>query len=67
MVALAAEEIAGIRPVQKTNSDAFPPLMGDAHAMSALKALDHELAFFVDTARVVPDDVLQSLARSAQA
>jgi purine-binding chemotaxis protein CheW len=67
MVALAAEEIAGIRSVQKSTSDAFPPLIGDAHAMSALKALDHELAFFVDTARVVPDDVLQSLARSAQA
>jgi purine-binding chemotaxis protein CheW len=60
-VAFAVEKTVGVRFIDTEESRALPPLMGDAHAMSALKALDHELAFFVETARVVPEDVLQSM------
>jgi purine-binding chemotaxis protein CheW len=60
LVALAVDEVLGLRSIP---SGALPPLLREAagDVVSAIATLDAELLLFLDTTRVVSEDVLDSL------
>jgi purine-binding chemotaxis protein CheW len=62
-VALAVEEVIGIRSLAAVALDDLPPLLRSANAdlVSALGMLDKELLLVLQTARIVPDSVWQSM------
>ena len=64
-VALAVEEVLGIRRLPESARSAMPPLLRDAAAgaIDAIGALDSELLFVLHSARVIPGELLASLVR----
>lgn len=62
-VALAVEEVVGIRSLAALALDDLPPLLRSASAdlVSAVGMLDRELLLVLQTARIVPDSVWQSM------
>ena len=62
-VALAVDEVFGIRDLGP--AAALPPLLRDAArgTVEAVGALDSELLFVMNAARIVPGEVLESLAK----
>jgi purine-binding chemotaxis protein CheW len=62
-VALAVEEVVGIRAIGVGASEQLPPLLRDAavEAVAAIGTLDAELLLFLRTARIVPEDLLSRL------
>jgi purine-binding chemotaxis protein CheW len=66
-VALAVEEVVGIRSLAAVALSDLPPLLRSASAdlVSAVGMLDTELLLVLQTARIIPDSVWQSL-QSAQ-
>ena len=64
LVALAVEEIAGVRVLAGGDLAALPPLLRDASdgAAAALGRLDAELLYVLELSRAVPDDVWRALA-----
>jgi purine-binding chemotaxis protein CheW len=63
-VALAVDAVLGIRELAPSVSQALPPLLRDAvgGAVATIGALDSELSFVLDTARLLPDELLESIA-----
>jgi len=63
-VALAVDAVLGICELAPSACQAMPPLLRDAAmgAMDAIAALDSELYFVLNTARIVPDERWQSPA-----
>ena len=61
MVALALNEVLGLREIAGA---AVPPLLQDAagEVVAAIGALDAELLLVLNTARSIPEDVLDALA-----
>ncbi|MEO8004351.1 MAG: chemotaxis protein CheW [Betaproteobacteria bacterium] len=66
-VALAVEEVVGIRSLAAVALNDLPPLLRSANAdlVSAVGMLDRELLLVLQTARIVPDSVWRSM-QSAQ-
>ncbi len=66
-VALAVEEVIGIRSLAAVAANDLPPLLRSANAdlVSAVGMLDKELLLVLQTARIVPDSVWQ-LMQAAQ-
>lgn len=68
VVALAAQAVIGIWTVPEEELAVLPPLLSDVGAVAALKRRDQDLVFFLNAARIVPDDVLdRCLAERATA
>ena len=68
-VALAVEEVVGIRAIAAPDLQDLPPLLRSAGAelVSAVGLLDSELLLLLQTARIVPESVWQSLQLVQQA
>jgi purine-binding chemotaxis protein CheW len=62
-VALAVDEVLGIREFSPSVYQVMPPLLRDAArgAVETIGALDSELFFVLNTASIVPDELLDSL------
>lgn len=62
-VALAVEQVVGIRGLAAVSLQDLPPLLREANAdlVRAIGTLDRELLLVLQTARVVPDPVWESL------
>lgn len=68
-IALAAEAVLGIWAIGAEKLNQLPPLLRDAatETIAAIGTLDAELLFFLRTARIVPEDLLDRLvAEGAQ-
>lgn len=67
-VVVAAEEVLGIRTIAAGTLSELPPLLQDAFgdAVAAIGALDAELLFVLRAARIVPESVLDQLARDGE-
>lgn len=63
-VALAVEEVLGVRQVRASLLRQIPPLVQHAarEAIDAIAALDSELLLVLKTGRLVPDEVRDTLA-----
>jgi purine-binding chemotaxis protein CheW len=63
-VALAVDAVLGIREFTPSVCQAMPPLLRDAAAgaVETIGALDSELFFVLNTASIVPEELLESLA-----
>jgi purine-binding chemotaxis protein CheW len=59
-VALAVDAVAGVREIAPDQAAALPPLIDAGHAptISAIGALDRELFLVLQTARLVPEELL---------
>jgi len=55
-VALAADAVVGVKAIATKDLEELPPLLRDVQTIAALKTLDEELVFFLQTTRVLPDD-----------
>ena len=62
-VALAAEAVLGIWAIGADKLSRLPPLLGDGatDTIAAIGSLDAELLFFLQTTRIVPEDVFDHL------
>jgi purine-binding chemotaxis protein CheW len=69
LIALHVEAVIGIRAFDSDTFDLLPPLLRDAAAdsIATVAALDAELLFTLNAARMVPDDVFEGLARVGDA
>src|SRR5579863_6492185 len=67
-VALAVDEVLGIRRFRASASQSMPPLLRDAAAgmVTAIGALDSDLMFVLNTAGIVPPELLQIQSGQAQ-
>ncbi|HEY8926452.1 MAG TPA: chemotaxis protein CheW [Polyangia bacterium] len=65
-VALAVEEVRGIRALGRTELYALPPLLGavDVRGARAIGAADGELLLILETSHLVPETVWSSLSRA---
>jgi purine-binding chemotaxis protein CheW len=63
-VALTVQEVLGIRELDPSLLREWPPLLRESHAdlIAALGTLDQRLLLVLQTARIVPDAVWQTLA-----
>lgn len=62
-VALAVDDVIGLRHTTSAVEAEMPPLLAgaEAHAVSALGVADHELLLVLDGIRLVPQDVWAAL------
>jgi len=58
-IAVAAEAVLGVQAIPLHELERLPPLLRNVETIEAIKTLDQELVFFLNTARVVPDDTLK--------
>ena len=67
-IALAAEAVLGIVAIDADKLGRLPPLLGDgtADTISAIGSLDAELLFFLQTTRIIPDDLFDRLVRDGE-
>jgi chemotaxis signal transduction protein len=63
-IALAADAVLGVRAIGEEACASLPPLLRDAvsDTIAAIGIRDRELLYFLRTARIVPDDLLERLA-----
>ncbi len=63
-IALAVEDVLGVRALTAATFAALPPLLKGAAAdtVAAVGSLDSELLFLLQVARIVPKDLLDRLA-----
>ena len=66
-IALAVEEVIGVFDLAPVADQALPPLLSKAaaEAIHAIGALDSELLFALDSAKLVPEDVWRSIAQDS--
>ncbi|MGH6725160.1 MAG: chemotaxis protein CheW [Pseudolabrys sp.] len=57
-VAFVADAVVGVRAIEATELDKLPPLLRDVQTIAVMKTLDEELVFFLQTARVLPEEAL---------
>ncbi len=64
-VALAVDEVVGIRPIAADRMQNLPPLLRDADAtiVSAIGTLDNALFVMLQASRIVPQDFFDDSAR----
>jgi purine-binding chemotaxis protein CheW len=68
-IALAMESVLGIDAIGTDAAGQMPPLLREAasEAVAAIGILDAELLFFLRTARMVPEDVLDRIGAAGDA
>jgi purine-binding chemotaxis protein CheW len=68
-IALAVETVLGVRAIAAEACNLLPPLLGEAAAetIAAIGIVDAELLFFLRTARIVPEELLDRLAADGAA
>lgn len=57
-VAFAADAVTGVKAIDAAELEKLPPLLRDVQTIAAVKTLDRELVFFLETARVLPHEIL---------
>jgi purine-binding chemotaxis protein CheW len=57
IVALTAEQVTGIQPIEAAAANRLPPLLQNAAggAVETIRALDGELLLLLDTLRIIPE------------
>ena len=67
-IALAAEAVLGIVAIDADKLGRLPPLLGDgaADTIAAIGSLDAELLFFLQTTRIIADDLFDRLVRDGE-
>jgi chemotaxis signal transduction protein len=63
-IAFAVEAVVGLREIAADDLEKLPPLLNDVQSIAAIKRLDDALVFFLQAARVVPDDILDACERA---
>jgi purine-binding chemotaxis protein CheW len=68
-IALAVEQVVGVRPIEAESLNALPPLLQNAagDAVGTIRALDGELLLLLDTMRIIPEALLDELSADAPA
>jgi len=68
-VAIAVDEVVGVRVIPPSSLKALPPLLGDASAevIAAIGVLDRELLIVLEGARLVPDAAWTLATEGAEA
>lgn len=63
LIALGVDSVLGVRSISGSESTALPPLLRDAEGdvVSAIGILDAELLLFLQTARILPDGLPETL------
>jgi purine-binding chemotaxis protein CheW len=63
VVAMAFDEVVGLRSIGPDVGAELPPLLRDADGdtVGAIGVLDAELLMFLNTARIVPEGLLESI------
>ncbi len=61
-IAFAAEAVLGVQAIPAQALEQLPPLFQNVESIAAIATLDAELVFFLNTARVIPDDFVVSVA-----
>jgi len=64
LIALAVQDVLGVRSIDAVSLSALPPLLQEAagDAVQAIRTLDGELLLVLSQARLVPESVLESIA-----
>jgi purine-binding chemotaxis protein CheW len=57
-VAFATEMVLGVRAIRADELEQLPPLLSNVQTIAAMRALDGELVFLLQIARVISDEVL---------
>jgi len=57
-IAFATEAVLGVLAIRADELEQLPPLLSNVQTIAAMRALDGELVFLLQIARVIPDDVL---------
>ena len=68
-IGLAVEAVLGVRSMSSESVQELPPLIrtADADVLAAIGALDTELLVVLSAARIVPDEIFQSMEAEALA
>ena len=66
-IALAFDAVIGIRTLARSELQPLPPLLGDAPAIGEVAALDAELVYALRAGQLVPDELVERVAREAEA
>jgi purine-binding chemotaxis protein CheW len=61
-VAFATQAVLGVQAIRVEALERLPPLLSNVQTIAAMRALDGELVFLLQIARVIPDDVLDRCA-----
>jgi purine-binding chemotaxis protein CheW len=61
-IAFAAQAVLGVQTIGADALERLPPLLSNVQTIAAMRALDGELVFLLQTARIIPDDVLDRCA-----
>jgi purine-binding chemotaxis protein CheW len=61
-VAFATQAVLGVQVISADALQRLPPLLSNVQTIAAMRALDGELVFLLQIARIVPDDVLDRCA-----
>jgi purine-binding chemotaxis protein CheW len=66
-IALAVEQVIGIRPIDPETLGMLPPLLQNtaSDAVAAIRVLDSELLLLLDTSRIIPEALLDELNATA--
>jgi purine-binding chemotaxis protein CheW len=69
LVALALDEVIGLRALPPSTADTLPPLVREAagEAISSIETLDASLLLRLHAARIVPEALLASIGEGAAA
>jgi purine-binding chemotaxis protein CheW len=57
LVALAVDDVIGVRSLDLARLSALPPLLGDGATIEAIGAIDAQLVVLLRAAHVIPDEV----------
>jgi purine-binding chemotaxis protein CheW len=57
-IAFATQAVVGVEAIRADALERLPPLLSNVQTIAAVRALDGELVFLLQIARIIPDDVL---------
>jgi len=57
-IAFAVEAVLGVQAIPSHELERLPALLRNVEAIEAIKTLDEELVFFLNTARIIPEGAL---------
>jgi purine-binding chemotaxis protein CheW len=57
-IAFATQAVLGVEAIRADALERLPPLLSNVQTIAAVRALDGELVFLLQIARIIPDDVL---------
>lgn len=65
-VAFATQAVLGVEAIRADALERLPPLLSNVQTIAAVRALDGELVFLLQIARVIPDDILDRCIEGMQ-